>query len=238
MPVWYNPAVAPEKFSNIAITDFSNINSTIEFEELGIKSDDEFYYLFAYANKVTDILFTKGGKEWSYTPQLVKLKIARKDTEKTDWQTKQKVAVPQSTVEKFYCKVIDDLDLECIYSGSLRLQSIPQIEMVVTGSAYGEPLSDEMIKMTILSMCQFLKIEETKHLNLDDLKLPTKTAYSRSSQTEYNKLEDRIKFILANLKLLHPDKQLDTITDLHSLVNNEKESVTIQSSISFIKELI
>jgi hypothetical protein len=236
MPLWYNPPFKDSKFASVACSDWESVNSRFDFEELVIKSNDDFYYLFGQVVAITDLKYVKGEKDWKFEPQLIQFKIARKDYEKYDYQEKKRVPTKQSIVERFYCKCIEDLNLADgrVYKGKIFVSSIPQIEMVVR-----DQLTPEMVAMTIKSMCDLLVVETSQFIKLEELRLPEKSAggYGKT-QSESERLNEQVSFIVSQCKLLVPELQINSIVDLYAFYNNEEHSLKIQEALHFIGKVL
>ncbi len=239
MPFWYNSPNKDSKFSSLACSDWSSLNSRLDFKEFAIKEDDTFYWLFGFANNVTDVVFVKGGRDWKFEPQLVTLKIAKKDYDKWDSNEKKTVPVLRTKFEAFWCRVFEDLDKEKVYSGRLTFQDIPQLEMVLSGIAYGEPMTEQTRRTTVLSMCQVIAVEVPEIIKPEELTLPVKGLWNKpSGQSEYERLGDRFRFTCEQLKVVFPNKEINSIADISNLGSNEKESVDFTAAFQIILAIL
>ena len=231
MSLWYNLPTKDSKFANLACSDWSSINSKFDIAELAIKQDDSFYYLFAQATELTDVKFVKGERNWEFLPQLVQFKVARKDYEKYSMDEKKQIPVKQSMPEKFYCKCFETLDLEKIYAGKIYFQNIPQIEMAMNGE-----LTEDMVTVTIQSMCKLSIVELPQFLKLNELEIPTSgfKSYSKT-ETEEERLNAREAKLLKSLKLMFPELEFNSLADVFTHYNDEKITVQVQLGVEVIK---
>jgi hypothetical protein len=225
MPYWYNEPGKDEKFATVVTSNYEELNSQVEFSEITSRKDDDFSYLFGWITKITD---TKkyGNNDWKFEPQLLMLKFARKNYEKWDSKQKKKVPTEQHPIEKLTCQAVDTLDETKVYSGKMLLQNGNIINMLLTKSDAGNtPMSDEMYNMMLSSYFSFTEIESCEHLPVDEIKLPAKSGggyggYGAKSQSEYDKLTDRVKFAVEQLKLAIPDKaeHVNNLKDIYALM--------------------
>lgn len=195
MGFWYNKK-DDEKAANLSCTNWEEVNSKIEFTELGFTSDDTFYLIVANATKFSDCI-KMGEKDFTLTEQLVKFKVAKKDYVKKDWKTKADTNIVQSRVEKWICKIFDNLNAELRYQGFLHLQDGNFIENFLTGKDQdGKEIPAETLKWMATSYEKLEEVEE-KLITSDLLNMPTYKSsggFSRG-QSEKEKIEDRLKIL-------------------------------------------
>jgi hypothetical protein len=207
MPIWYNEAKDGSIFSSASITDWNTVNSTIVFDELAFRSDENFYYLFMYAKTFTDLM-NVGVKNWEFKPCLIQIKIARIEKyQKYDFKEKKNVEGVQSLPEKLLCNQLENLEESKFYSGKITLRSGEQVIGLVTGihPSDGKPIPDDIKNYLLNEYFRFEEITEPIYLKADDLKLPAKKSYSGSSQqSELAKIQDREKYIYGVLKQVFP----------------------------------
>jgi len=208
MPIWYNEAKDGNSFNSASVTDWNSVNAVITFDELAVRSDDTFYYLFMYANTFTDLL-NVGQKNWEYKPSLIQLKIAKAEKyQKYDSKEKKNVETNQSYCEKLVCIQLQNLEESKFYSGKITLRSGEQVIGLVSGihPGDGKPIPDDIKNYLLNEYFKFEEITEPLHLKADDLKAPTKKSYSGSSaQTELAKIQDREKYILSIIRRVFPN---------------------------------
>jgi hypothetical protein len=225
MSFWYNTATDGEKFNSISCADWNQVNTNLEFDELAIKEDEDFYYLYGQFTKATDI--TKvGDKDWKFEPQLLTLKIAKKDYQKYSMKEKKRIPVSQSRVEKYYSKVFSGMNLTVIYSGKIQLQDSGFIDALLTGvdPNNNNVLPDAVLEMMASGFHAFKVVDEPTIIKPDEIKLPTKSGGnwgSGKSQTEYEKLGDRVKFVIEQFKLSIPHTEVNNFPELIKLMSNE-----------------
>lgn len=239
MPFWYNTPSEGSEFSNLACTDFAALNSIINFEEVAIKSDDNFNYVFGFANNASDLIKV-GDKDFKFTPQLITFKLAKKNYQKYDVKTKAKVDVEQSLIEKLMCQLLDELEASKVYRGTMQLQTSGIVKMLVENvDTQGKELPGVVRESMSSSYLSVVEVLEPKHIKIDALKLPEKKPWGGSGakeQTEYEKLTDRLKFVAEQLKLEYPSKDIKSISDIHLLTSLEPSaSLTLQMCISLMK---
>ena len=202
MPFWYSVPSEGSEYSNLACTDFAGLNSSIKFEEVAFKSDDDFNYVFGYASDASDLIKV-GDRDFKFTPQLITFKLAKKNYQKYDVKTKSKVDVEQSMIEKLMCQLLDELDFGNVYTGSMLIQTSNIITMLVTGKQLdGSPLPDGVKESMVNTYLSLKEIDEPKHIKVDALKLPEKKLWGSGgakAQSELEKLTDRLKKIFWEL---------------------------------------
>lgn len=207
MPIWYNEAKDGNSFNSASVTDWNSVNAVITFDELAVRSDDTFYYLFMYANTFTDLL-NVGQKNWEYKPSLMQIKIAKAEKyQKYDSKEKKNVEASQSYCEKLVCTQLQNLEESKFYSGKITLRSGEQVIGLVTGvhPSDGKPIPNDIKNYLLNEYFKFEEIAEASHLKVDDLKVPAKKSYSGSSaQTELSRIQDREKYIYGVLKQVFP----------------------------------
>jgi hypothetical protein len=221
MPFWYNEKAEGSKFNSVACTDWATLNSNLNFDELAVKSDDEFHHLFGWCVSATDII-KMGEKNFKWEPQLLTFKIARKNYEKYDRTLKKRVPAEQSSTEKMFCKLLESLNLEKVYKAKLSLQYNNIVEMVLTEKdGSGQVLPESMVSVLAANFLVVSEVSEPEHIKLDELTLPAKGNWSgggSKGQTEYEKLNDRFKFISEQITLAYPTAEIKSAWDIaHSL---------------------
>jgi hypothetical protein len=226
MPFWYNEPKQDEKFSHLYRSDWNECNASIMFTELGIKENDTFYFLYMYADSVNDVTKIGAARDWKFpTGELTTLKIAKKTYQKQDFKTKQQVTVEQHRVEKLFCNLLAKYDLDKVYSGSLFMQDGNIVDMLIDAKdGSGKPIASETINMMSQPYLTLEVVEKPEHIKLTEIDLPTigsgNSGTKGYSQSELNKLNDRLNFIIAQLKLALPDESIENIADIYRICNN------------------
>lgn len=241
MPFWYNDAVEPSKFASLVRTDWKDVNTSISVEELAIKQDDDFYHLFMYANSATDVINTKGGRDWRFMPQLVTLKIAKKDYKKYDYKSKKQIDVTQSRIEKLFTKLLSNYDEGKVYFGGIALQDNNIADMVISElDPGGKPILPDVLASLSSSFINLEEDLEPTYLSLDELKLPeNKSNSARSySQGEGQKLDDRLAFVLKEVNLVNCDIKATSMADVVRFIMNGKDAAPILQVIEYCSLLI
>ena len=227
MPGWYNAPKDGAKFASIAFSDFASVNTQIEFDELRFTRDDDFYYLFFHATKVTDIV-KMGDKDWKWKEELGTLKIARKDYEKWNSKEQKKIPTAQSRVEKLVCKLLEDKEPAETYKGFLQLQDGNGIDAILTGTQNGKDIT-AMVPMLMETYASFEVCDPDKIAD-SDVGVPAKKSggggYGAKSQTELEKLNDRFSFIKAQLKIV-TDTEVTTVADICEVLKGEKSDLAV-----------
>lgn len=216
MPFWYNAAEGESKFNSLVCSDWNQINSMIQFDELGVKSDDEFHHLFGYASSATDVIKI-GERDFKFTPQLLTVKIARKNYQKYDRTAKKRVDAAQSTIEKLICKLLESYDLSKVYKASVQLQQSNIVQMLVDGvDTMGKPMPDMVFDSMSSSYLSMTEVEQPEHIKPDELQLPSKGNWGGGSkaQSEYERLSDRLKFVSEQIKAAYPALEIASAHDI------------------------
>jgi len=232
MAGFYNAPKDGAKFSSVAFTDMTSVNSEIKFDELRFIADDDFYHLYLNAHKFTDLVKV-GDKDWKFTEQLTSFKIARKNYEKWSQKEQKKLATEQSRVEKLVCKILDDLDGNQTYSGFLQLQDGNGIDAILTGTQNGKDVS-AMVPMLLETYGSF-EVTEASKISDADVVAPKKSSgsYGAKAQTELEKLNDRLNFIRTQLTILYPEFQVLGIHSITPLgIATQLEDLSDQETIN------
>jgi len=218
MTVWFNEAKDGAKFASVGISDFTQCSSKIAFDELGIAENEEAYQLFLYATKFTD-LAKNGDKDFKVTaekPQLVTFKVKKKDGEV--WSSKEGKKIPssQSKYEKWLCSKLSNLDASKIYCGHIEVEHT-MCSLLLDGKLEG--VAAEVVQSELFS---FKEVAEPKSIKPEDLTIAAKKEWSRGSsgQKEIDKLNDRVQFLIEQVKLIDKDlnpTNLKEVADLYTL---------------------
>lgn len=244
MAVFFNAPKDGSKFSSAWIKDWENINSNIEFDALRFTSDDDYYYVYMFAKKFTDLL-NLSDKNWKFEPQLMAMQIQRKDVEK--WSSKESKKIPsvQSLPEKLVCRFLDKCDASKTYKGFLALQNNGFVNTALTGiDPSGKPVPEALIEQ-IFSGFGNLEEAESDLIADDDVKAPVKKSWSGGSkgQSELEKLNDRLSFISAQIKASGYNYEVKCALDICEFVVAERmkdgyDCATIMSVIEACKSLM
>lgn len=238
MSVWYNEAENGSKFAKMAVTSWESISTKVDFTEVGIVQDDGFYYLYGHAVSCTDIVKVGAAKDWKFEPQLLTFQIAKKDYEKTNYKTKAKEQIKQTSIEKVVCLAIAELDLEKVYSAKFSLQNSPQNEMILTGESDGEKLPEKMVKSWIKLIADFKEVAEPQIIKISELEAPKGRSGSYpKAQSEYEKCNDRLRFMCEQYALVFPGTELKTVGDLAGIATNPDEETKFFNLLPIIAVL-
>ncbi|NJN09247.1 MAG: hypothetical protein HC836_40305 [Richelia sp. RM2_1_2] len=198
MGFWYNKK-DDAKIASLSSTDWSEINSKIEFSELGFTSDDGFYLLVANAIRFTDVQ-KMGEKDFKIDNEIIQFKIARKDYDKKDFKTKQTVNIKQSRIEKWLCYELEKLDATKRYCGFIHLQDGNWADNVTTGKdSEGKELSEDIRDMFAKEYRKFEVVETAK---IEDSLLTMPAGYSSGG---YSKAETQAEKIKANYAFIEQE---------------------------------
>jgi hypothetical protein len=223
MPAWYNPPTKDSKFATLAVTDWSNMHVRLDFEEFCIKEDDTFYYLFGFANEASDLVFVKAGRDWKFEPQMVTLKIAKKDYERWDMTEKKSVPASQSKTERFFAKIFSNLDLSKVYTGKFGFSHMPLMDAYVLEENDGQPMAENVKEITVKTSFPVTVVDEPQKIKINDITIPTKSkAEYAKGQTEYERLNDRLKFLETQLRLVYPDNEFNSLKDIVNFSDTKK----------------
>ncbi|MEH2172194.1 hypothetical protein [Nostoc sp.] len=219
-----------DKFALVGNTDWTQAYSIFEFAELGFCSDDTFYHLFAYATGFTGInKFSE--KNWKFEPQLIKMKVARKNYQKED-KEKNKVDVAQSRLEKWICWLLDSMDSSLIYSGFIKLQDDAMCDIFISGIGIsGEQIDPTTLNQMLKMSAIFNPVAEPQYIKPEDVQLPkgfsNKGGYSgKPAQTELERLRDRLAFVCEQINKMDdsiPVENLAQLADVLSIAKNKEE---------------
>ena len=208
MAVFQNDPKNGSKYNAIYVMNWEEINSPIEFSEFRFCKDDDYYYCFAYVTKFQDIIKPKE-KDWKFAPGLYQFQFARKPVAHNGKEPQQYL------VEKLVCYALDKLDEAKTYKGNLCLQHAGFITSITDGKDMSGKEIPDAVREQIASSIYSFEETEAKEISADDVKA-TKSfkSYGAKSQTEYEKLGDRLKFMVDQLKLAGCEIEIKSLADL------------------------
>nr|MBD2342525.1 hypothetical protein [Calothrix sp. FACHB-156] len=225
--------VAPkenQKYASIGCSDWSQLHTKFVFDELAFISDDNFYHVFAHATEISNIE-DFNNRSWKFDKGLVKFRVAKKDYEKED-KEKKKVAVAQSRLEKWVCKLFAEREEGVTYHGFINLQDDKYCELFVSGKDDdGSQIEPTMLARMEKMSATLEPVETVEHLSPEDFVLPTgkggfsKGGFGGKGQTELEKLNDRVAFICTQVNAMSDCpaiSDLGQLADLLEIVPNKK----------------
>ena len=229
MVFWYNPP-KDSKFASLNCSDWKQVNSKIEFDELRFCSSDEFYYIYARCSKFSGVQ-KMGEKDFTIDsktePVFLTFKVARKDYDKWDYKEKKQVPTEQSRLEKWICKIVDGLDPTKAYTGKLDLQDSNILDIYLSGlDTGGNPIDENLLKTMQATSVSLEPIEPT-HISDDEVKLPvdnkTKGSFGGSKgQTELERLNDRLAFMCQQVCKIDESITVSNLFELCKILDHEK----------------
>ncbi|MFN6484539.1 MULTISPECIES: hypothetical protein [unclassified Nostoc] len=232
-----------DKYALVGCTDWTNAYSNFEFSELGFCKDDDFYHLFAYATRFTEIN-KFGDNNWKFEPQLIKMKVARRDYQKEN-KDKVKLDVKQSRLEKWLCFMFDKLEEEQFYSGFLSLKDDLMCETFVTGLGMRGEVIDPGVLAQMMSMSASLSplLEAPVHISAEDVQPPNYKGKSggyggKPAQTEKEKLQDRLTFICEQVNKFSDGIQVENFAQLIDVIEASENPQGIKEIIGFCTSLM
>jgi hypothetical protein len=242
MTAYYNEKKDGSDYSTINVTNWQDVNITLDFKEASIKEDDNFYYLFAYPSKVIGVSKYGAEKDWKMPEELTLIKFAKKSYQKKDWKTKETVTVEPTEIEKLLCSIFDDLDKDKVYTGSCWITNSGQVEQINTGlSPRGDKVPEDILESLKEFQWSAKEVEEPKHIKTDSLSIPKSySSYGSKSygQKESEVLKDRLDFLIQQIKAAIPDAEINSIDDLRQLLVHEKHSSIATSIFELSIQLI
>ncbi|MBD2494997.1 hypothetical protein [Nostoc sp. FACHB-280] len=168
---WFMAPKEGTKYASVGCSDWSDAYSKLEFAELAFCQDDDFYHVYAYATKFTEIQ-DFNDKKWKFEPYHIKFKVAKRDYQKED-KDKNKVEVKQSRLEKWICHLFTGLVEGAVYSGFINLQDDLYCDLFVTGKDIDGKDIDPMVLTQMQKMSVGLTlVESPTHILAEDLKVP------------------------------------------------------------------
>lgn len=195
-----------------------------------------------YVTKATGITKYGAEKDWTMPSEVTLLKIAHITYQKKDYKTKETTTVNPSECEKMYASLFENLDLSKVYSGSAWFTNSPQVKQINDGvSAKGKPLDNDIKESLLETYWSIEIVDEPEKLKVDGLEIPKSySSYSggRSSQSESDKINDRLKFVITQLKTMFPDKEISTIQDISLLLNDPKTAGNAATALDLCKDFI
>ncbi|HEY9658536.1 MAG TPA: hypothetical protein V6C65_08810, partial [Allocoleopsis sp.] len=162
-------------------------------------------------------LVKMGEKDWRFEPQLITLQVAKAETVKFyDFKQKKQSERNQSFVEKLVCYALKDCDPGKAYKGFMVLQKAGAIELALAGvDTSGNPMP-ELVREQLLATAFKLEETDTTLIPVDEVKVKEKKAWSSSSkgQTEKEKMNDRLTFLIEQIRGYKPDLELKGLGDI------------------------
>lgn len=234
-----------DKYALVGCSDWSDAYSKFEFTELGFCKDDGFFHIFAYATRFTEIN-KYGEKNWKFEPQLIKMKVARKDYQKED-KDKNKVDVKQSRLEKWICWMLTELDDSQFYSGFINLQDDVMCDIFVSGLGMKGETIDPAVLDQMMSMSALLSalLEPPTHISTEDVQPPNYKSKNsgwsgsgRSAQTEKEKLQDRLTFICEQVNQSNDGISVENFAQLIDAIETSENSQRIKEIIAYCTSLM
>ncbi|QLE54826.1 hypothetical protein [Nostoc sp. TCL26-01] len=241
---WYIEPKGDNKYASVGCSDWHDANSKIEFSELGFCQDDDFYHVFAYATKFSEIQVFND-KNWKFEPQLVKFKVAKKDYQKED-REKNKVDVKQSRLERWLCHLFNGLEEGVIYSGFINLKDDPYCDLFTKGVDFdGNPI-DPLVLTQMLKMSVVIKpVESPEQIKPEDIKAPnSKSGFSKGgysgkpAQTELEKLSDRLSFVCSQVNAMGEGVPVENLAQLADILATAANKKAIQEVFTLCTALI
>lgn len=239
MPFIINPPEEGKKFSTLNPNyekeswSWNTLASTLEFSELRFAINDDFYFIYAMADKLTDFKNFKDMKA-PWIPTLVTFPVARKDYEQYSKAAGKKVTVAQSRLEKVVCLLLEALDPTKSYSGELYLMDTNTLDQILTKTdKKGQPMSDEKVAGLLETCGSFEEVEAPEKIVDADVICPAQKARSGgfgttvNMQPELEKLNDRIKFIASQIAQGTDLKLCTNVFELRSLILSQPEAMEI-----------
>lgn len=211
---YFNSASDKQKYPSISPKKWEELSTALEFSELAVVSSEASYRLYLVLTKDVKAMERGADDKWkdaSTTDILLYM-----DFKRVPKTYKGKTTDP-SRLEKFVCSQLENIDTTKVYKGVISLQDSPMLQMVVDGiTATGQPV-DAVTKTMLLGSLWSLTETEPSKIVLTDLEAPTTGksggGYS-NSQTEVEKLNDRMAFIKAQLAITNPDLKVESIYSL------------------------
>lgn len=229
--------------------DYTKATSTIVFNELVVTPTDGFYILTAHAQEFSECKTSKSS-ESSFQPDTkVRLKIARKEYQKEDFQTKEKVSVSPSLVEQAFCKIFDGLDVEkWAFKGKISFD-VPTdslIQFISGKSSTGGNLPTEVLNFLKNSFCDispFTK-SELKKLTSEDLNIEAtgdnkNGGNYRPPKSEGDRLQEKFEWMARQITKKFPAIEINSYYDITSDgIENQQIPEEIKVKIaSYVLEL-
>ena len=223
MAIYFNKPKDGSEYASFSVPDWSTVNSTIEFTELRWCSDEEYYYCYCFATKLTDFVFFDD-KNYKFEPQKLAFKIARKTVKSWNSKTKTSEDRAQSEVEQLICRAFEELEEGKAYKGFLSLAASPFLSTALKGvDSQGKEIPDAL-REQILSTLYCFAETAIEHIKDEDLKIDSKKkgGYGSKSETEEERLKGRLSFLSGQLAAAGLSYKLESILDLHPATIEEK----------------
>jgi hypothetical protein len=152
----------------------------------------------------------KSFKEISCIGETVVIRLLNKAQHETNFKGEKK-QIEQSKLEMFLCDRISNLNWEKAYSGHIRFRFDGMLAYLLDPN---QKMPDEMRVSEEKAAIDLTELSEIT-IQPEELKVGGKSfAGGSKGQSEYEKLSDRVKFILDQMKLMFPNSKLDNINDL------------------------
>ncbi len=231
MSFWYIPPKNNQKHALIGTREWSTCNFKATFDEAITKEDETFWYLFMNIQEIKPGAIKNindNSGNWEFTPQLCLLRFAKKEYEKKGQKIQPSVA------EQFFCKTFSELEKDKHYSGFIHIQESPQMQCLVDGEGkIGDmKFPEEYLKVFKDSFCTFTPTEaKTIDDNIMDSVGGSKFGGGgyggRKAETEVDKLNGRLNFILEQFQISYNTKDIKNLHDIYTLMVNDEISNTL-----------
>jgi hypothetical protein len=211
-----------------------DLSCQITFEEFVLQKNDAYIILTGKIKQHTAGI-TKSFKEHTCVGETVIIRLLNKETHETTFKGETKTNT-QSILEKFLCNRLSALDFDKAYAGTIRFRWDGMLSYLLDTNPSAIPASmretEEKAAISLVELgAKTIEPEETKN-GFNNGK-----TYSKS-QTELEKLNDRLEFTLSQMRVLFPDYKLETIRDLMNLLSGEeKEAGYVSYCLSTISSI-
>ncbi len=237
--------------------DYSTVSANVLFDEMVVTEVEDAYYLCIHAQQFTGCKKSKDDT-WKFEPnQKVRIKINRKEYKKRDFRTKVEETRQPSQFERVVCKLIEtgiwNIKDHCFY-GDMQIGENSATASILTGQdVFGNNLPPEQVKRNIDRVfgIQAKPKSEKKHFTDEELESAAAAGGFVSkgfsggvkSQTEFEKLSDRFRFLQEHLKAKYPALNVETIYDIspYGIVEQpiaENLKLNVESTVAFYLNFI
>lgn len=193
-----------------------NLSCEITFDELQFQFNEPYLILTGKINTHSKGI-EKSFKEHTCNGATVVIRLLNKREHTTTFKGEQKTTT-QSTLEYFLCNRFSNLDPEKAYSGKVRFRYDGMLSYLLdVNPSLPQNMRDSEEKNAI----DLIPLD-TKTIELEELTQGKAAGFVKSGgQTELTRLNDRLTFVLEQMKVLFPDTKLENIADLIKLLSED-----------------
>lgn len=241
---WYYNKKENDNYATLS-GNFDDINSTIEIEKGICKKVDDGYLMYGIFKGVTSVNYYKGGDNWKFEPQNCKILFHNQPWEKKIWNRDLRkfdgTQIQEPTEqEKVWCWLIEQNPIFMTgFKGVIEFKTGLQsqyFEAISTGVRNGNKLSKDTIDYLVSTWYSIESLESLDGIEAIAESETSKT-YSSNRQTEYQRLQDRFKFV-AEMVANKPVENPNLMSTTFELIGNFEAELNPKEIVEIYQVLL